>query len=595
MKVASSRVDVIKSPSPLAARHESIDHSVQPAVAVVTPKPRKPNKGEHNSTCNVCNVGGELLLCETCPLAYHAKCVRPKLEGKQLSAVWSCAYCVVSGIAAPSPLNGPTSNKLLPAARQGVIGMKRLSRGQESDDETGDVPATDTALADRVATSPRLTSKTHELTVSKSGKRFVVRKTAKSQIVELDRCNTLEEALVTVAAELNPIAYKKSKGPLAEKGELWCVQCLDDPSVMLCAFCGCRKCYGKHDSDKLLVCDGCDEEWHMSCLPKPMDSIPDSAWFCTRCCETGLNKAQKQEDRSRERADSQLFSPRHNKVAAQQAALEKQLQREAKLELQAKLSPARPKSVPVPGRGRGRPPGSSKKAKEALASAATAAAIAKGYPVDSSTLAMLMEQNAQCSFRGQGMRGVGANGSGLDLLTEDNLPPVLGAPGYGEAKNLLSSFPRPGSHTFHPTEKVMLSQMRTWAPLGDLELTRDALAMQCASVYRRIMLHDPFFKYQGMSSVLGKEQRHMLGSYEQDEDGLTDIANTDDLIDNDFELDAGNAAMVADAEKELSISSSYSSGSVNSGRSDEEIEEEEMEHSMPLESQMHGTELLFLE
>ena len=50
------------------------------------------------------------------------------------------------------------------------------------------------------------------------------------------------------------------------------------------------------------------------------------------------------------------------------------------------------------------------------------------------------------------------------------------------------------------------------------------------------------------------------------------------------ELDAGNAAMVADAEKELSISSSYSSGSVNSGRSDEEIEEEEMEHSMPLET-----------
>ena len=133
----------------------------------------------------------------------------------------------------------------------------------------------------------------------------------------------------------------------------------------------------------------------------------------------------------------------------------------------------------------------------------------------------------------------------------------------------------------------------------------------------------------------------MLDSCEQDdEDGLTDIANTDDLIDNDFVLDAGNAAMVADAEKELS---SYSSGSVHSGRSDEEMEEEEMDshldhlhatvstdsmnysassnyhshhslaaqkhskgghprplgrdpqHSMPLESQLHGTELLFLE
>jgi hypothetical protein len=122
----------------------------------------------------------------------------------------------------------------------------------------------------------------------------------------------------------------------------------------------------------------------------------------------------------------------------------------------------------------------------------------------------------------------------------------------------------------------MLSQMRTWAPLGDLELTRDALAMQCASVHRKIMLHDPFFKYKGMSSVLGSETR--LFDYEQDEgeDGMTDIANTDDLIDNDFELDEGNAAMVVDAEKELSISSSHSSGSPHSphsGQSDEEMEE----------------------
>jgi len=637
--------------SAVCVRHESLDRSAPPVatVAVVTPKLRKLNKDEHSTNCDVCNSGGggDLMYCDTCPLSFHTKCIRPQLLTPP-KAAWSCPQCVAAGISAPNSSSEfivPTGSALVGAQGSGTAGCaevgifmktKRTSRGREG---AAEEEGTDAAVAFAAfgvgngngSCSPRLSSKIHELTVSRSGKRFVVRKTAKSQIVELDRCGTLEEALVCVAAELNPISSKKNKSSGAEKDELWCAHCLDDPSVMLCAFCGCRRCYGKHDSDKLLVCDGCEEEWHMSCLPKPIESIPDAAWFCTRCCNLGLNKVRKQQDREREILNSTAsVSSKLSKAALREVAAQQLKEREQKEAV--KLSPGRPaKTVAVPGRGRGRPPGSSKKAKEALVSAATAAAFAQGYPVDAATLALLMEHNAQYAFRGSGVGGVGVIGD-LDLSTGEHiqLPPVLGAPGYDEAMKILNGFPRLGCSVFHATEKEMFSQMRTWAPLGDLELTRDALAQQCDSIHKRIRLHDPFFQYKGMSSILG-EPRHSL-DYEEDEDGMTDIANTDDLIDNDFELDAGNAAMAAEAERELS--SSTGSHSPQS-RSDEEVDvrrdmgkmsnldgdgfhstvstdslssssgssyhhnssyyRDDVGVGLPLESQLVGTELLFIE
>lgn len=36
---------------------------------------------QHNDLCEVCNMPGELLMCNTCNLVFHLDCVRPKLEG----------------------------------------------------------------------------------------------------------------------------------------------------------------------------------------------------------------------------------------------------------------------------------------------------------------------------------------------------------------------------------------------------------------------------------------------------------------------------------------------------------------------------------
>ncbi len=507
-------------------------------------KARKGVKDEPSSLCEVCKAGGELICCDTCTLSFHSRCIRPKLEnGHATKGAWNCAICVAASVAAPvssygnargispadtAPVTTPTnkSDTSFAAARAALSSMRRRFSGVESDDDEAQVCA---GYMGRP-------TKSCEITVSRSGKRFVVRKTAKSQIVELDRCNTLEEALSSVVAELNPVNKKKA----AEKEELWCGQCLDDPLVMLCAFCGCRKCYGKHDSDKLLVCDGCDEEWHMFCLPKPLDVIPEHAWYCIRCVDQGRHT----------QSDSGVAStPRPTKNLSH-------LYKETPV---LKSPPSRPKSTPVPGRGRGRPPGSTKKKDLSQASALvqTSAAgmmgvgvsMSKDYTVDAAGFAAgLSSDGLPISYH--------AVSAAPD--TPVDLPPSLGAPGYDEAVNIINGTYLRSSgayaYGFHPTEKDLLHQIRTWAPIGDLELTRDALLQQCEQTYNAILLHDPFFNYKGMSSVLG-EARHVLDfdaeHSPEDEDGMTDIANTDELIEADFELDAGTAATAAEAEMQL--------------------------------------------
>jgi PHD-finger len=108
--------------------------------------------------------------------------------------------------------------------------------------------------------------------------------------------------------------------------DLWCTHCMDDPAVALCSFCGCRvrtgachfspctylifldhsvplsscslssfcfrydtfqSCFGKHDSEYLLLCDHCDQESHTYCLEPQLTEVPADAWYCKSCVIAG--------------------------------------------------------------------------------------------------------------------------------------------------------------------------------------------------------------------------------------------------------------------------------------------------------------------
>ena len=499
----------------------------------------KQSNKSNNSRCEVCTGTGELLCCDTCPLVFHLHCMRPKLNAIPDNATWSCPYCIINGVVSSKEMS-------FSDAKISVATMAMLSRGLDITPEE-----IERDNKDRITDGKRC----HEVTVQRSGKRFVVKRTAKAQIIELDRCSTLGEALVSVVSELNhPATHKKNK---FDNDELWCTHCLDDTCINLCAFCGCRKCYGKHDSDKLLVCDGCDEEYHTYCLSKPVDTIPNATWFCNICTSAG--KHQSKGDKTSKINSSQKKSNKDDKSNSGDDDV--------------KNASGRPRSLSTggtgTGRGRGRPPGSSSKKKQESPNAAaekekSSSSKISAEATDGDNATTLIEG----TYNSFAYRGGGPQESPEKT---PEAPPTLGPPGYDDAYDIINGKHYYGDHTsFHQTEKELFNNLRQWAPLGDLESTRDALLAQRDEVCKRIAHLDPFFKFAGLTTVLGgespcTEENDDIGmiisdlshekvgnSSNSSHNDYDDVGNTDELIDNGFELDAGNAASVAAAEKALS-------------------------------------------
>lgn len=79
---------------------------------------------------------------------------------------------------------------------------------------------------------------------------------------------------------------------------LWCYYCKD--SNIVCLFCACRVCYSKHDEKNILICDSCDEEYHIYCLDPPLTTVPKDKWFCPTCkkgdeCSKDVKKVESEE------------------------------------------------------------------------------------------------------------------------------------------------------------------------------------------------------------------------------------------------------------------------------------------------------------
>jgi hypothetical protein len=47
--------------------------------------------------------------------------------------------------------------------------------------------------------------------------------------------------------------------------------------VDACAICG--------DGGSLLICDGCEGEYHMGCLRPPLETVPEGKWECDKCVD----------------------------------------------------------------------------------------------------------------------------------------------------------------------------------------------------------------------------------------------------------------------------------------------------------------------
>ncbi|KAK6246286.1 hypothetical protein QUC31_001057 [Theobroma cacao] len=52
--------------------------------------------------------------------------------------------------------------------------------------------------------------------------------------------------------------------------------------------CTCRHCGGKADGKDCLVCDSCEEMYHVACIEPAVKEIPPRSWYCTSCTANGM-------------------------------------------------------------------------------------------------------------------------------------------------------------------------------------------------------------------------------------------------------------------------------------------------------------------
>jgi len=45
----------------------------------------------------------------------------------------------------------------------------------------------------------------------------------------------------------------------------------------------CEVCSSGDHEEKLLLCDRCDEGYHIYCIKPPLPKIPQGSWFCSKC------------------------------------------------------------------------------------------------------------------------------------------------------------------------------------------------------------------------------------------------------------------------------------------------------------------------
>ncbi|KAJ0973204.1 hypothetical protein J5N97_021163 [Dioscorea zingiberensis] len=222
-------------------------------------------------TCKHCgNVadGKNSLICDGCEAMYHVFCTETT-EQKIPTQSWYCISCSTKRNDLPNPLPCGAQQDSL---HQNCVVCDRLEVSVSEDQN-----------------HPK-----------KNGKEALTENDRESSVSSMESDEPLEPSTTAVSRLCKHCGTCEDEDRrFLTCGNMHClykfyhIRCLKSNQIAsrqqqshhcwYCPSCLCRACLADKDDDKIVMCDGCDEAYHIYCMKPPRTSIPEGKWFCIPC------------------------------------------------------------------------------------------------------------------------------------------------------------------------------------------------------------------------------------------------------------------------------------------------------------------------
>ncbi|OEL17881.1 hypothetical protein BAE44_0021100 [Dichanthelium oligosanthes] len=254
----------IEETSLVGAAHKIVRESTPPCDSGHSTIPKQSGTSGLDGICKDCGRKADSedrIICDRCEAAFHVSCLKLPID-EDVPAKWYCPTCTKSDAAMKN-------NKGRSHEDCDVCEWLEVKKPEEHPE---DVSRTELAV------------KTQESSVSSmdADSEPDLSTTALSKLCK--HCGTCEDEDKKFLVCGHPYCAYKFYHVLCLKESQIAIEKQKKLACWYCPSCLCRGCFKAKNDELTVLCDGCDDAYHIYCMNPPRDTIPKGSWYCTSCC-----------------------------------------------------------------------------------------------------------------------------------------------------------------------------------------------------------------------------------------------------------------------------------------------------------------------